>query len=88
MRDALAQHRDTASHLADQKKCRMVIGVAELVDTPNLSRSDPKANFEKHRVPEDEIGADFKHNTAWVLRMLGPSANPSRIATLPARLFR
>jgi hypothetical protein len=52
-----------------RKGSKAVIGVAELVETlPKLSVSDLKASFEKHRVPESDIGEDFKHSTAWVLQ--------------------
>jgi hypothetical protein len=45
-----------------------IIGVADLTGTlPKLARSDLKSNVTKHRVPEGDIGRDFKWSTAWVL---------------------
>jgi hypothetical protein len=55
----------------------MVIGVAGVVGTlPKLSRADLKATVGKHRIPEDEIGEDFKHSAAWVLQRPRPVREP------------
>jgi hypothetical protein len=52
-----------------KKGSKTVVGVADLVDTlPNLSQSELKGNVAEHRVPQSDIGEDFKHSTAWVLR--------------------
>ena len=52
-----------------RKGSKTVIGFADLVDClPNLSSSELRANFDKHRVPESEIGESFKWSTAWVLQ--------------------
>jgi hypothetical protein len=46
-----------------------VHGLADLIDTlPKLPRSELRASFAKHRVPESEIDEDFKWSTAWVLQ--------------------
>jgi hypothetical protein len=34
---------------------------------PKLSQSDLKASVDKHQVPKNEIDANFKWSTAWVL---------------------
>jgi hypothetical protein len=68
-----------------RKGSKAVIGVAELVETlPKLSVSDLKASFEKHRVPESDIG----ENTALLgcFSARGHSVNRSRTATLPELL--
>ena len=60
-----------------RKGSKTVIGVADLVRTlPKLSRSELKASVGKHRVPESEIGKDFKHSTAWVLQRARPLREP------------
>ena len=60
-----------------RKGSKTVIGVADLVRTlPKLSRSELKASVGKHRVPENEIGKDFKHSTAWVLQRARPLREP------------
>ena len=51
-----------------RKGSKTVIGTADLVRTlPKLSPSALKASVDNHRVPESEIGEDFKYTTAWVL---------------------
>ena len=60
-----------------RKGSKTVIGTADLVQTlPKLSPSELKASVENHRVPESEIGKDFKHNTAWVLQRARPLREP------------
>ena len=62
-----------------RKGSKTVIGTADLVGTvPNLSRSALKANVAKHQVPENRIGDEFKHNTAWVLEGARPLREPVR----------
>src|SRR5437763_6150 len=52
-----------------RKGCGTVVGVVALVGTlPKLSRSSLISNVKKHRTPRHEVGKDFKHTTAWVLR--------------------
>jgi hypothetical protein len=52
-----------------RKGSKTVIGLADLVDTlPKLPRSELRASFAKHRVPEHEIDENFKWSTAWVLQ--------------------
>jgi hypothetical protein len=54
-----------------------VIGIADLTGTlPKLSRSDLIANVAKHRVPQHEIGVDFRWNMAWVLEGAQPLREP------------
>lgn len=58
-----------------------VMGVADLVGTrPRLSRAELRTNVDKHCVPADHIGDDFKHSSAWVLERARPlrSAVPYR----------
>jgi hypothetical protein len=44
-----------------RKGSKAVIGVVELVGTlPKLSRSDLRANVDKHQVPASEIDDNFK----------------------------
>ena len=51
-----------------RKGSKTVIGTADLVRTlPKLSPSELKESVDNHRVPESEIGEDFKYTTAWVL---------------------
>src|SRR5205814_703819 len=60
-----------------RKGSKAVVGVADLVGVvPKLSLSDLKANFERHRVPENEIGEGFKHTTAWILQGARPLRQP------------
>jgi ASCH domain len=60
-----------------RKGSKTVIGTADLVRTlPKLSPSELKASVEHHRVPESEIGKDFKHNIAWVLQRPRPLREP------------
>jgi hypothetical protein len=60
-----------------RKGSKTVIGVADLVRTlPKLSPSQLKASVGNHRVPESEIGKDFKHSTAWVLQRARPLREP------------
>src|SRR5438270_85021 len=60
-----------------RKGSKTIIGVAGLVRTlPKLSQSELKASFVKHRVPNVEIGEDFKHSTAWVLERARPLREP------------
>jgi len=60
-----------------RKGSKTVIGVADLVGTvPRLSQSGLKANVAKHQVPENRIGEEFKHNTAWVLEGARPLREP------------
>jgi hypothetical protein len=60
-----------------RKGSKAIIGVADLVGTlPKLSLSDLRANIVKHQVPEDRIGDDFKHSTAWVLERAQPLREP------------
>jgi hypothetical protein len=47
-----------------------------MIPSTKLSRADLKASVGEHRVPEDEIGEDFKHSTAWVLQRPGPLLEP------------
>jgi hypothetical protein len=52
-----------------RKGSKRITGLADLVDTlPRLSRSQLRASFAKHRVPEDQIDENFKWSTAWVLQ--------------------
>ena len=52
-----------------RKGSKTVIGIADLVDTlPKLPKSELRASFAKHRVPEHEIDQNFKWSTAWVLQ--------------------
>jgi hypothetical protein len=52
-----------------RKGSKTVIGLADLIDTlPKLPRSELRASFAKHRVPESEIDEDLKWSTAWVLQ--------------------
>ena len=52
-----------------RKGSKTVIGLADLIETlPKLPRSELRASFPKHRVPESEIDEDFKWSTAWVLQ--------------------
>ena|SRR5713101_1599898 len=60
-----------------KKGSKTVVGVVDLVGTiPNLSRSDRRGTVAKHPVPENEIGEDFKHSTAWVLERARPLRAP------------
>ena len=60
-----------------RKGSKTVIGAADLGHTlPKLSRAELKASIAKHRVPEREIGEDFKHSTAWVLEHARPLCKP------------
>jgi hypothetical protein len=66
-----------AEPLYPERRSKTVIGVADLVRTlPKLSRSELEASVGKHRVPENEIGKDFKHSTAWVLQRARPLREP------------
>ena len=52
-----------------RKGSKTVIGLADLIDTlPKLPRSELRASFAKHRVPESKIDEDFEWSTAWVLQ--------------------
>jgi hypothetical protein len=56
-----------------RKGSKTVIGTADLVRTlPKLSPSELKESVDNHRVPESEIGEDFKfkYTTAWVLECI------------------
>jgi hypothetical protein len=75
--NALAEHLVRGRIGLIRKGSKKVIGVADLVGTlPKLSPADLKASFGKHRIPENEIGQDFKHSTAWVLQRPRPLLEP------------
>lgn len=60
-----------------RKGSKSVVGVADLVGTvPQLSQAALQGCVARHRVPEDHIGEDFKHNTAWVLEHARPLRDP------------
>jgi len=60
-----------------RKGSKTVIGIADLVRTlPKLTPSELKASVVNHRVPESEIGKDFKQSTAWVLQHARPLREP------------
>lgn len=53
------------------------VGVADLTGTiPALSRSELRLNVTRHQVPADDIGDDFRWNTAWVLERAQPLRSP------------
>lgn len=56
-----------------RKRSGTVVGVANLTGTlPKLSRSALRSNVMCHQVPEQEIGENFRWNTAWVLEHARP----------------
>ena len=60
-----------------RKGSKTVVGVADLVCTlPKLSQAKLRECVDKHRVPENQIGEDFKHNTAWVLERARSLSRP------------
>lgn len=54
-----------------------VVGIADLTGTmPRLTRAELCGNTAKHQVPANEIGPDFKWNTAWLLEHTRPLREP------------
>jgi hypothetical protein len=60
-----------------RKGSKMVVGVADLVDTvPDLSLAALRANFRKMGDTKPRRGADYKYRVAWVLKRARPLSKP------------